>query len=125
MLQKLLNGLHMLWLGGFLYLFLISGRDNLEFDTLSASITALELTLVIGGLASFGYFRYIAETKSGQTAKTVAEEIVERDLEPLVAREVRANLRAMRETGNEAVSDDEMDRLIRALDNEMGTDGQS
>ena len=74
MFQKICNGLHLVWAGLFLYLWVVKGRSYLNYDTLSASITMLEMTLVVGGLLSFGYFKYVAEHKAEDVAKKTAEE---------------------------------------------------
>lgn len=65
---------HILWGGLFLYLYNHKGAWKLDYDTMSATMTSLQLVIVVGGILGFGYFAYISEKKAAEVARQVAKD---------------------------------------------------
>jgi hypothetical protein len=59
----------------FVYLFNVEGRRYLDFDTLSASLTLLQITMVIGGVLAFNNFKQVANDQATKVATESAEKI--------------------------------------------------
>lgn len=64
---------HILWGGIFIYLYNHGGAVHLEYDTMSAAMSSLQLVIVVGGILGFGYFAYVSEKRATEVAKAVAE----------------------------------------------------
>lgn len=82
-------GLHAVWLFLFLYLWNTGGIGNLNYDSLSVSLSILQTSLVIFGFISFGYIAVMADRAAKETARKAAEDMVKSELPALVKREMQ------------------------------------
>ncbi len=118
--QKLANLLHLVWFGIALYLWNASGLPKPEFDTVSVTLTTLEVVIVISGIFGFTYFSYIAEKKAREVAdeqtKDFLREMREDIIPPLIEREVRRAIQAAKEIGTEKATEADLQAMIQSLD---------
>lgn len=118
--QKLANLLHLVWFGIALYLWNASGLPEPKLDTVSVTLTTLEVVIVISGIFGFTYFSYIAEKRAREVADEQTEkflrEVREDLVPPLIQREVRRAIQAAKELGTEKASEAELQAMIQSLD---------
>ena len=124
-----LGGPHLIWLGLFCYLYNSAGSHRLNYDTISVALTALEVVLVVFGLAGFGFLAILAEKRAEAVAKPVArkaaEEEVRKNLPSTVRRLIAESEQEQESLGVDSQGTaDAMQKLMDALDGKEDNNGK-
>lgn len=82
-------GLHVVWAATFFYLWNSRGLGPVEWDALTASMTALQTVIVVFGLVGFGYVAIIAEKTAKQAGIAAAKEQAKETATELTPGEVK------------------------------------
>ena len=86
------NGLlHVAWISLAIYIWNQGGASNVDLDTLSMSMTAVEVTLVVLGVVGFGVATIVADRVARRAAPEAAKDEA-RELAKKIARETAENL---------------------------------
>lgn len=114
--------LHFAWFFLILLVWNCAGNEDASLNTLSVSITTLEIFLVILALGGFWIIRGEVRERVKQETRSLVHEEMHSRVEPQLLRLVEQYLDARSQSGD--LREDDVREMMRALDEHDGSDAQ-